>query len=101
MTPTARPKALAARREFLFDLAGHLGRTVAELEAGLSVEEFGEWERYAATVGPLGPKRADYHAALVARAYAGGRLADYLLHLLTRQRWSPEQVRAGFALFAG
>jgi hypothetical protein len=33
-------------RRFLFKLAGHLGRTVADLERGLSSSELSEWIAY-------------------------------------------------------
>jgi hypothetical protein len=39
--------------------------TVAELLARMSGEELTDWQAYERAHGPLGPARADWHAALI------------------------------------
>ncbi|MBO2530966.1 MAG: hypothetical protein CW348_14160 [Thermobifida sp.] len=53
-------------REFYFRLAGHLGMTVAELLARISSRELTEWAVYERRAGPLGGRRGDIQAAIVA-----------------------------------
>lgn len=66
-----------------FALAGHLGRTVAELEQTLDAEEFGYWMALMG-VEPWGDYRQDCLSALVQSAtlapWAGNRikLADLM-----------------------
>ncbi|ELA08733.1 hypothetical protein MOMA_09246 [Moraxella macacae 0408225] len=62
----------------MFKLAGHLGKTVSELERTLSVHEFAEWQAYD-RLDPFGGYRGDIQSALVAHAIAGGKLSDYII----------------------
>ena len=62
----------------MFKLAGHLGKTVAELSATLSITEFNEWIAFD-RVDPIGGYRGDLQAAIVARAMAGGEIKDHIL----------------------
>ena len=59
----ARPE-----REFAFRLAAHLGMTVAELLSRISSRELTEWAVYERRTGPLGGRRGDIQAAIVAAA---------------------------------
>src|SRR5262245_55035770 len=61
----ARPE-----REFYFRLAGHLGRSVAELLSTVSSRELSEWMAYERVAGPLGAHRIDVAGALVAAVVA-------------------------------
>lgn len=63
---------------FLFKLAGHLGKTVAELSRTLSITEFNEWIAFD-RVDPIGGYRGDLQAAIIARAMAGGDLKDHIV----------------------
>lgn len=97
-------------RRFLFLLAGHLGRTVAELEQTLTSQELTEWMAYY-RVEPFGPWRDDYRAGQVMALYAnskrgkGGkafRASDFI------PRWrrsTPEEiaesVKRWFTAFGG
>lgn len=63
---------------FLFKLAGHLGKTVAELSETLSITEFNEWLAYD-RVDPIGGYRGDLQAAVIARSMAGGDLKDHIV----------------------
>ena len=51
----------------IFALAGHLGRTVAELEATMDAEEFAEWALLLG-IEPWGGARLDCLAALMQHA---------------------------------
>ena len=65
----------------MFKLAGHLGKTVAELSATLSIDELKEWRAFD-RVDPIGGYRGDLQAALIAYVQAGGKdskLSDYLV----------------------
>ena len=62
----------------MFKLAGHLGKTVAELSATLSITEFNEWIAFD-RVDAIGGYRGDLQAAIVARAMAGGEIKDHIL----------------------
>lgn len=53
-------------RQFYFRLAAHLGTTVAELLARVSSRELTEWMAYEKISGPLGGRRLDVVAAIVA-----------------------------------
>lgn len=61
--------------------------TVREMLARIDSAEISEWIAYEAVTGPLGPERADIHAALIAQTVANtnrgkGRprkLSDFLL----------------------
>lgn len=48
-------------------LAGHLGRTVGELEETLSAREFVEWNAYF-QIEPFGTHRDNIHAGIIASA---------------------------------
>lgn len=52
----------------MFRLAGHLGRTVGELDASLSYDEFMEWQAYD-RLDPIGGYRADLQTAHLLYAY--------------------------------
>lgn len=52
----------------MFRLAGHLGRTVGELEVSLSSHELSEWVAYAA-IEPFGQGRADDGFRLLASMF--------------------------------
>ena len=62
----------------MFKLAGHLGKTVGELERTLTAREFAEWQAYD-RLDPIGGYRGDLRAALIATAMAGGKLSDYMI----------------------
>lgn len=61
----ARPE-----RKFYFRLAAHLGMTVTELLARTSSRELTEWQVYEDLTGPLGGRRGDIQAAIVAATIA-------------------------------
>lgn len=52
----------------MFKLAGHLGRTVGELEHSLSYDEFIEWQAYD-RLDPIGGFRQDLQTAHLLYAY--------------------------------
>ncbi|MDT3395431.1 hypothetical protein RKE29_01990 [Streptomyces sp. B1866] len=60
---------------FYFRLAGHLGCTVAELLARTSSAELTEWMVYERLTGPLGGRRGDVQAAIVAATVANAQRA--------------------------
>ncbi|MFB6347889.1 phage tail protein [Moraxella sp. ZJ142] len=62
----------------MFKLAGHLGKTVGELESSLSIAEFAEWQAFD-QLDPIGGFRGDLQAAIVAASMGGGKLSDYLV----------------------
>ena len=62
----------------MFKLAGHLGKTVGELEQTMSASEFAEWQAYD-RLDPIGAYRGDFQSAVIARAMAGGKLSDYII----------------------
>lgn len=66
------------KRRFLFKLAGHLGKTVGELEATMSASELSEWLAYD-RLDPIGGYRGDIQAATIAASMGGGKLSDYLI----------------------
>tara|TARA_R110000803_G_scaffold43701_3_gene93020 strand:+ start:8564 stop:8896 length:333 start_codon:yes stop_codon:yes gene_type:complete len=92
-----------------FLLAGHLGRTVAELQATMGIREFIEWAAYY-KLNPFGPVRGDYQAALIASTVANAnrsskqrapKLEDFLLKFgAVVRRASPESIAAKFRMFA-
>lgn len=62
--------------------------TVAEMLGRISGAELADWQAYEEVNGPLGPRRGDWHAALIASTVASTvprkgkkapRLADFLL----------------------
>ena len=53
-------------------LALALGRTVRELQAELTAEEFAEWMAYH-SISPIGDERADLRAGIVASAVVNSR----------------------------
>lgn len=55
-------------RQFYFRLAGHLGMTVGELLGRIDSRELTEWMVYEKLTGPLGGRRTDYAAGIVAAA---------------------------------
>ncbi|AKI28268.1 phage tail assembly protein T [Moraxella catarrhalis] len=62
----------------MFKLAGHLGKTVGELEATMSASELSEWLAYD-RLDPIGGYRGDIQSAVIACAMAGGKPSDYLI----------------------
>ncbi|AKI28079.1 tail protein [Moraxella phage Mcat26] len=59
-------------------MAGHLGKTVGELEATMSASELSEWLAYD-RLDPIGGYRGDIQSAVIACAMAGGKPSDYLI----------------------
>lgn len=62
-------------------MAGHLGKTVGELERTLTVAEFAEWVAYD-ELDPIGGYRTDLGFALLAYLQAGDKdktIHDFLL----------------------
>ncbi|TWV81511.1 phage tail protein [Moraxella sp. VT-16-12] len=83
----------------MFKLAGHLGKTVSELERTLTISELAEWRAYD-EIDPIGGYRMDLGFALLAYLQAGDTdksLADFLVidpNPMTddeRQVWEDEQ----------
>jgi hypothetical protein len=78
----------------MFALAGHLGRTVAELEGSISVEEFVEWAMLQA-IEPWGGSRLDVlsamqqHAALAPWCSGKIKVQDLI------PKWGGESKEAG------
>lgn len=68
-------------REFYFRLAGHLGYTVRELLERIDSRELSEWVAYERIAGPLGARRIDHAAALIATAVVNAN----------RQRGAPKR----------
>ena len=65
----------------MFKLAGHLGKTVGELETTLTAHELAEWRAYD-VIDPIGGYRMDLGFALLARIQAGdkdSRIEDFLV----------------------
>ncbi|WP_081278230.1 phage tail assembly protein T [Moraxella catarrhalis] len=62
----------------MFKLAGHLGKTVGELERTMTAHEFAQWRAYD-RLDPIGGYRGDIQAAMIAASMAGGKLSDYLI----------------------
>lgn len=65
----------------MFKLAGHLGKTVGELERTLTVAEFAEWVAYD-ELDPIGGYRTDLGFALLAYLQAGDKdksVQDFLI----------------------
>lgn len=65
----------------MFKLAGHLGKTVGELENTLTVEELQEWQFYH-QIDPIGGYRTDLGFALLAYLQAGDKdksVSDFLI----------------------
>ncbi len=62
----------------MFKLAGHLGKTVGELERTLTAREFAEWQAYD-RLDPIGGYRGDIQSAVIACAMAGGKPSDYII----------------------
>jgi hypothetical protein len=61
-------RARPARR-FLFRLAGHLGKTVAEIEDTMSGAELLEWMEYE-NIEPFGAWRDNWHTSIIASILA-------------------------------
>ncbi|WP_264765426.1 DUF4035 domain-containing protein [Moraxella catarrhalis] len=59
-------------------MAGHLGKTVGELEATMSASELSEWLAYD-RLDPIGGYRGDIQAATIAASMGGGKLSDYMI----------------------
>lgn len=57
-------------REFYFRLAGHLGYTVRELLGRIDSRELTEWMAYERLAGPLGGRRLDHAASIIAATVA-------------------------------
>lgn len=65
----------------MFKLAGHLGKTVSELEQTLTVSELNEWRAYD-VIDPIGGYRTDLGFALLARMQSGDEsksVQDFLI----------------------
>ncbi|UZA25230.1 DUF4035 domain-containing protein [Moraxella bovis] len=62
----------------MFKLAGHLGKTVGELERTMTAREFAEWQAYD-RLDPIGGYRGDIQSAVIACAMAGGKPSDYIV----------------------
>lgn len=62
----------------MFKLAGHLGKTVSELERTMTAREFAEWQAYD-RLDPIGGYRGDIQSAVIACAMAGGKPSDYII----------------------
>ena len=62
----------------MFKLAGHLGKTVGELERTLTAREFAEWQA-SDRLDPIGGYRGDIQSAVIACAMAGGKPSDYII----------------------
>ena len=75
-----------------FELALEMGLPVAEAQQRISAREFGWWKAFD-RISPIGRKREDMHAALIAFVGASVnstkklKLDDFVL------RWAPKQVR--------
>ena len=83
----------------MFKLAGHLGKTVGELEQMLTVSELNEWRAYD-VIDPIGGYRTDLGFALLAYLQAGDKdksVQDFLIidpNPMTndeREQWEQEQ----------
>lgn len=65
----------------MFKLAGHLGKTVGELEQTLTMSELNEWRVYD-VIDPIGSYRTDLGFALLAYMQAGDKdksVQDFLI----------------------
>lgn len=65
----------------MFKLAGHLGKTVGELEQTLTMSELAEWRAYD-EIDPIGSYRTDLGFALLAYLQAGDKdksVQDFLI----------------------
>lgn len=65
----------------MFKLAGHLGKTVGELECTLTVSELAQWRAYD-ELDPIGGYRTDLGFALLAYLQAGDKdksVQDFLI----------------------
>lgn len=76
---------------------------MAEAQASVSSREFEEWRCYERLYGPIGPRREDYHAALIALLIAAAnhdpkkpapKLEDFLLF---QEAEPPETLMARIA----
>lgn len=65
----------------MFKLAGHLGKTVAELSDTLSISELKEWQVFD-RLDPIGGHRGDLQAAMIALMQSSNpdaKLTDFLV----------------------
>ena len=85
----------------MFQLAGHLKMTVAELEQRMSSAEIAEWIAYT-SVEPNGDRRSDYQAAMIAAVMVnmwrgkGSRTAkmdDYIFKFWRPQKQPWQQMK--------
>lgn len=86
----------------MFKLAGHLGKTVGELEQTLIMSELAEWRAYD-EIDPIGGYRMDLGFALLAYLQAGDKdksVQDFLIidpNPMTndeREKWEQEQWKS-------
>lgn len=56
----------------MFKLAGHLGKTIGELEQVLTMSELAEWRAYD-MIDPIGGYRTDLNFAMLAYLQAGDK----------------------------
>lgn len=99
----------------MFKLAGHLGKTVGELEQTLTVSELHEWRAYD-VIDPIGAYRTDLGFALLAYMQAGDKdksVQDFLIidpnpmtdderEVFEQEQWenqARQEVQAMIAMF--
>lgn len=77
------------------------GRTINELKAAMTVDEFNVWLLYRSKWGISVNRSIELGSALITQAHRGGKLSDYLPRREEEKPQSPVTVQQAMALMPG